>query len=117
MLTQHQRDFVNRVGNVLFDNNVLRADAAEQGDLFPDVVFNMLSRSADNHVGLNRQFAQFLNGMLGRLRFNFSRRPQVRNQRHVNKHDVFRIAFQMELTNRFEEGQPFDVADRAAQFY
>ena len=116
LLTQHERNFVNRVGNVLLNNNVLRSDAAEQGDLFSDVVFNVLGRSADNHVRLNRQLAQFLNGMLSRLRLDFSRRPKVRNQSHVNKHDVFRVAFQMELTNRFEEGQALNVADRAAQF-
>ncbi len=55
--------------------------------------------------------------MLRRLGFQFAGGGDKRNQRDVHEERVLRAKFQPHLANGFEEGQRFDVADRAADFH
>ncbi len=70
----------------------------------------------DDHVRLDSDAAQLLDGMLRGLGLELARRGQGRQQGHVHVHDVAAADVLAHLADRLEERQRFDVADRAADF-
>ncbi len=73
-------------------------------------------RAAKQNLRLQADLAQLCDALLGRLRLQFARRPDVRNERDVHVHDILRADFENELPDRFEKRQPLDVAGRSANF-
>ena len=70
--------------------------------------------AADEHVGLDADLAQLLDRVLRGLRLQLAARAQVRDERQVDERDVLAADLERELPDGLEEGQPLDVADRAA---
>ena len=73
-------------------------------------------RAAKQNLRLQTDLAQFRDALLGRFRFQFAGRLDVRNERDVHVHDILRADFENELPDRFQKRQPLDVAGRAANF-
>jgi len=65
-------------------------------------------------VRLDPDPAQLVDGVLGGLGLQFPRVTDVGHQGEVDEHAAFRPEVRVELTDRLEEGQRLDVADRAA---
>ena len=70
--------------------------------------------AADDEIGLNTQRAQFLHAVLGRLGLYLVSCCDIGHERHVYETDIVGRSFAHELTRGFDEGERFDVADRAA---
>ena len=89
-------------------------DVAEQGDLLGLVLGQLALGPADEDVRLDADLPQALDGVLRRLGLRLARRLEIRDQRQVDVQAVLLADVQGELADGFEERQPFDVADRAA---
>ena len=113
---QGERHFVNREIGVPFFDDALARNVAEERDFGAFFLRDRLFRAADDEVRLNPDLAQTFDGVLRRFRFQFARRFQIRDKRQVDVNAVFLPDFEPELTNRFEEREAFDVADRSADF-
>jgi hypothetical protein len=71
-------------------------------------------RAQHDRIGRDTDRAQFAHRVLRRLRLELVGRAQMRQQRQVDEHHVLFADQMAHLTDRFEERQRFDVADRAA---
>ena len=107
---RHLVDVVDVVGR---DHGVDR-EAGEERDLAADVAVEAAFGAADERVRLDPDPAQLVDRVLGRLRLQFARVPDVGDQGQVDEHAPFRAEVGVELADRLEEGQRLDVADRAA---
>ena len=90
------------------------ADIAEQRDLAPFILADGHFRPAEQHVGLNTDRQQFLNRMLGRLGLQLAGGADIGQQRDMQEHHPLAPHLVAELADRLQEGQAFDIADRAA---
>ena len=70
--------------------------------------------AAEQDVGLDADGAQVADAVLGRLGLQLAGRADERHQRQVNVERVLTADVLPQLTDRFEERQALDVADRAA---
>ncbi len=89
---------------------------AEERDLALDVVGDGPVGAHDQHVRLNSDLHQLANRVLRRLRLELARRRDERHEREVDEQRVLASHVVAELTDRLEERQGLDVADRAADF-
>ena len=70
--TQVERALVDGVVAIAESNDVFLVDVAKHRDLATVVFIEIVLGAADNDVGLDADFAQFGNGLLGRLGFDFA---------------------------------------------
>ena len=110
---EHERDLVDRVGGLGRDDG-LDVDVGEQGDLLADLVGDRVVGAQHDHVRLDADAAQLLDGVLGGLRLELARGGQRGEQRDVDVQDVGPPDVLAHLADGLEERQRLDVADRAA---
>ena len=108
-----ERDLVDRGGGGRRDDRV-HVHVREQGDLLADLVRDVAVRAQDDHVRLDADAAQLLDGVLGGLGLELARGGQGRQQRHVDVQDVVAPHVLAHLADGLEERQALDVADGAA---
>ena len=108
-----ERDLVDRGGRGGRDDRV-HVHVREQGDLLADLVRHVAVRAQDDHVGLDADAAQLLDGVLGGLGLELAGRREGRQQRHVDVQDVVAPLVLAHLADGLEERQALDVADGAA---
>ena len=114
LLLQHERQFVNGMGDVArFDHRPL-GDVAEEGKLFPDVIIERALGARDDDFGLQADFAQFRHTLLGRLGLQLAGRLDKRHKRDVDEHGVALASFEEVLADGLKKGQALDVTGRAA---
>src|SRR5581483_6183319 len=113
LLLQRGRDEVH-VGDVLVRDHLVRLDVGEEGDLVAHVGRDRVARAADDHVRVDTDAAQLVDGVLRRLRLQLARRVDVRDERDVQVEDVLGADLTAELPDRLQERQRLDVADRSA---
>ena len=90
------------------------AHVAEQAELAPLFLRDLAVGAAQQDIRLDADRAQFLDRVLGRLCLQFARARDERQQRQMNVDRVIARQFVLELADRLEERQAFDVADGAA---
>ncbi len=113
LVMQHRGNLVNAVGIQRGDHR-FRLHIGKQRNFRALIRRQRPIGTAQQNVRLNADLPQFLDRMLGRLGFEFARR---RNPGHQREMDVARVVapfLYAHLANRFEKGQRFDVAHRAA---
>ena len=89
---------------------------AEHGQLGDHVLGHGMFAAAHQNIRCNTDAAQFLDAVLGRLRFQFSRRADIGNQRNMNVQHVILTHIFFYLTDGFQERQAFNIANRTADF-
>ena len=92
-----------------------RGSTLQNRAILSAVVLAQLALGAANEdVGLNADLPQTLDGVLRRLGLGLAGGLQIRNQRQMDVQAVLLADIEGELADRFEERQPLDVADGAA---
>src|SRR5664280_2728797 len=94
-------------------NNVIGGDTAEQGHFALLLDRQFLHPAGHDQRGLDADFAQFADAVLGRLGLVFVRRLEIGDVRQMSEDRVGRI-LGPELADGFEERQAFDITNRAA---
>src|SRR5712672_2840550 len=89
---------------------------AEERDFLFQVGGDVTIAAAQQNVGLDTDAEQFFYAVLSGLGFQFTGSGDKGNERHMDEERVFCAEFEAHLTDGFEEGKRFDVADRAADF-
>ena len=112
---KRERNLVDRADVGALDDGA-EFHVAEQRDLALDVVGDRTLGAHDENVRLDTDLHQLAHRVLRRLGLELARRRDVRQQREVDEDRVLATDVVAELTNRLEERQRFDVADRAADF-
>ena len=115
LLVQQHRDLVDIVGIDAGDDRAL-FHVGEQRDLAALLIGQRILATAQQHVGLDADAAQFLHAVLRGLRLDLARSADDGHQREMQEHAVVAAELDAELADGFEERQRFDVADRAADF-
>ena len=108
-----QRHAIN-IFDVLRGEHGVVADIAKQRNLAAHAFGKILRGAAEQQVGLNPDFPQRLDTVLRRLGFQFLRSLNVRHERDMHVHDIFRADVGFELPDRLQKRLTLDVADRAA---
>ena len=88
----------------------------EERNLFALIVRDGPVGAAQEHVGLNADFAQFLHRVLGRFGLELTRSGDPGHVGQVHKGSVGRAHLEAHLPHGLKEGQRFDIAHRAANF-
>src|SRR3546814_916003 len=109
------RDRIDAVGVERGDHRFL-ADVAKQRDLGALRLGQRLFTTAEQDIRLNAQRREFAHAVLRRLGLQLARGGDIRHQRDMDRDRVFTPLFVLELTDRLDEGQRFDVADGAPDF-
>ena len=102
------------VVDVLGRDDRLAAERREQRDLLADVAAELALGAAEQHVGLDADAAQLVDGVLRRLGLQLARVADVGHEREVDVHAVAPADVDRELADRLEERQRLDVAHGAA---
>ena len=113
---QEARHFIDGV-DVPHRNHAVLGHIGEERNLLALIVRNRPIGTAQEHVGLNADFAQFLHRMLGRLGLELTRGGDPGHIGQVHKGGVGWAHLQAHLPHRLQEGERFDIAHRAANFY
>src|SRR6516164_2951508 len=90
------------------------AQIAEQRDLLAGSRRDRPLAAAQQDIRLDAEAEKFLGRMLGRLGLQLACRGDPRHQCQMHKEDALASKLVAELADRLEEGEAFDVADRAA---
>src|SRR5579883_3437143 len=114
LVAEDERDLVDRVLHVLLDEARVEVHVAEEGDLLAHLLGDVAFAPADEDVGLDTDLAELSDRVLGRLRLELARGPEIRQESQVDEEVVAAPELPRELTDRLEEGEALDVADRAA---
>ena len=109
-ITRHHVDAFDIAGA----EDAVLADVAEKGEFPADVTGEIELAAADEDVGLDANFAEGGDAVLGWLGLEFVGGADVGHKRDVDVDDVAAILFSSELSDSLEERQRFDVADGAA---
>ena len=104
------------VADIAGFDDARRADVTEAGDLAFFVLGNRAVAAAEQDLRLDADGAQLFHRVLGRLCLHLAGGGDVGQQRQVDEDGALGAEFLAQLANGFEEGQAFDVADRAADF-
>ncbi len=113
VIDQRQRHFVDRKIFVLFFDHRFDRYVTKQGNLFAVFAADRVFAAANQHIGLDTDFAKLADRVLRWLRLQFVGRLQIGNQRQVHIQAVLAAHIERELADRFQERQAFDVAYRA----
>ena len=108
--------FIDGGLDILFLDDRLERDVTKEGELLAHLMGHRLLGAANEDVRLDADFAEFRDGLLARLGFEFTGGLEVGQEGAMQEEDVFAARFEGKLPHRFEEGEPFDIADRPAQF-
>ena len=112
---EHQRHFVDG-GRVRNRDDRSPVDVTEQRDLVLEGEADRPFRTADDGVGLDADAAQRRHTVLGRLALELLGGLDEWHQRQVHVKDVLAAEIVLQLADRFQEGERFDVADRPTDF-
>ena len=113
---QEEGYFVNALGSEVVDDSI-RFHVAEEGDFPFHVVREGLHGAAYDDVRLDADGAQFLDGVLGGLGFQFVRCFDVGHQGDVDVEYVISVRYVfLHLADGFQEGEGFDVPYGTADF-
>ena len=104
---------VDAVGGAQRDHR-FGGDIAEEGELGADLLVDFHIGASQDHVGLNAHRAQRADGVLGGLGLQLVRGAEVEKRRDVDCEGAVGRLLVAHLTDRFEEGLAFNVADGAA---
>ena len=107
---------INRVG-IHQRNHRSLVHVGEEGDLAARAFVDLYGASAQQHLGLQANRAQFFNRVLGRLGFDFAGSRNIGNERQVHEQRIGRAQLQLELTHRLQKRLALDVACGAAHFH
>ena len=110
-----QRCLIDRF-QIVCCNHSLFADVTEQRDFFAFTFGDWLFRTAHQNIRRQTDRLKFLNRVLSRFCFQFTRSRQIRQQCQVHQNAFAAWFFVNELTNGFEKRQTLDVANGAADF-
>jgi hypothetical protein len=113
LLVQHARHLVDHV-DVGHRDHAVQRHVGEQADLLALVVGNRAVGAAQQHVGLDADLAQLLHRVLRRLGLQLACGGDEGHVSQVHEGEVGGAELQAHLAHRFQEGQRFDVAHRAA---
>ena len=108
-----QRDLIEIFHVRVFQDMGCR-DITEEGDLFPDALCQRVFRAAHQNVRLDADLLETLHAHLGGLGLQLAGDFQVGDQGHMDHDHIFAALLPLELADRLQEGQTFDVADSAA---
>ena len=89
----------------------------EQADFVFFVVGYFAVGAAQQRIGLDTNFAQFLHGVLRRLGFEFACSGNPRQVSEVHKSAVAWALLQAQLAHSLQERQRFDITHSATNFY
>ena len=115
VLGQPQRHFVDREFLVHLLDDGLRFDVAKQRDLLAVFAAQRPLGAHDQDVGLDTDLPQLADAVLRRLGLGLAGRLEIGHQREVHEQAILLADVERNLPDGFEERQPLDVADRAAQ--
>ena len=90
--------------------------SAEEADFLNHFFAHVHFASADEDVGCDTNFSEFVNAVLGWLGFDFVPWAYGWHHGYVHIHGVFVAEVGSHLSNCFEEGKRFDITDSAADF-
>ena len=107
---QDERHFVDRMVDVLFLDDRLERDVAEQRYFMPQVLFDRTFGTANHDVGSDPDFPEFGYRLLGGFGFQFAGGLDVRDVGDMDEHHVVGAHFQGEFSNGFQERKPLDIA-------
>ena len=111
---EFQGHLVDAVGDIGLLDDQVPLDVAEQGEFVLLLARHGPFASADEDVGDDADRAQDAHRLLGRFGFQLAGGFDVGDERDVEEEPVVAADLLSELADGFEEGQRFDVADRAA---
>ena len=109
LVLQHHGNFIQRRRSHIL-NNIFFPDVAEHTDLPLHILRNFQLGTANDHVRLDADGQQFLDGVLGRLGFQLVGAGNVRHQGNMDVHGVSSAHLGHELTDRLQERCAFDIA-------
>ena len=112
---QQTRHFVNGV-DVGHGNHATGLHVGEQRNFFALFLGNETVSTAKQRIGLDTDLAQFLDGVLSGLGFEFAGGGNPGQIGQVHKSRLMRAELETELTRSFKERQRFDVTHRATDF-
>ena len=113
---EQERHFVNALGGKVV-NDCIRFHVAEEGDFPFHIVRQFFHCAAYDNVRLNADGAQFLDGVLGGLGFQFICRFDIGHQGDMDIEHIVPVRYVLlYLADGFQEGQGFDVPYGAADF-
>ena len=116
VVAQVEGALIDRVFDIAEGDDVLFLDVAKHGDFAAIVFVEVVLGAADDDVGLDSDFAQFGDGLLGGLGFDFASGFDEGKKGDVDEADVFAADFEGELAEGFEEEGALDVAHGATDF-
>lgn len=114
VLAKIEGAFVDRIFDIAEGDDIFLFDVAEHRDFTAVVVVEIVFGAADDDIGLDADFAEFGDGLLGGLGLDFTGRLHHGEKGDVDEADVFLADVEGELAEGFEEKVSFDIADRAA---
>ena len=113
---QHQGRLVEQIG-VQIGNDILPGDAAEQGNLVPNLPGDRGVAATDNHIGLDAQRKELLGRVLGGLGLQFPGARDGDDKGDVEKHDIVPAPLRRHLADGLQKGLALDVTHRAANLH
>ena len=116
LAVQHFGHFINAVCIVAAHHRAL-FHVTEQG-YFAALFFGQNAvHAANQHIGLNTDFAQLFHRVLGGLGFDFARRRDIRYIAQMHIQGVAAPQLAAHLADGFQKRQRFDIAHGTADFY
>ena len=115
-LAENDRHFVDGL-DILGRDDRIFLDVAKHGDLRLEFRRKVAIRAAQQNVRLNTDFAQLVDGMLGRFGFQLTGGADLRDEGQVHVEHIVPPHVVGNLPNGFQKRQAFDVAHRAADLH
>src|SRR6476619_6085343 len=109
-ILEGQGEFVNGMVDVSHLDYCVQRNVTKERKLLANLQNKWFFGSTQQYVRLEADLAQFRDALLRRFCFEFSRGLDEWNQGHVHDDDVFWPDLELELPDRLEKGQPFDVS-------
>ena len=114
--SQHDGHFVHGIDVFCRDHRVF-VHVAKQCDFVFQRRRQETVGPAQQDMGLDADFAKFVDGMLGGFGFQLSRGFNKRHQGEMNIQDVFAAHVERHLSDGFEKRQTFDITDCPPYFH
>ena len=116
LAAEHGGNLVDGAG-VAEGHDGARLDIGEEGDLVPGFLRDFMVGAHHEHVRLQADGAEFLDGMLGGLGLGLPGTGDVRHQGQVQEERLPGTELKAQLAGRLQEGLGFDVPHSAADFH
>ena len=111
---ERERQLVDRGLHIHLLDDGLHGHVAKHAELLAHLGRERVIAAADEEVRLDADLTQLRDGLLRRLRLQFARSLQVRDERDVDESTILRADLKCELAHCLEKRQALDVASRAA---